>query len=107
MPTAGFEWCQVWWVAAFVFELQSVRAWSIAETLELIENVELQVPLDSLTVLCRRSPTTVMLKVASLVFEGQLLAISPCVFDTMTGLQRNGHIQNRERIGLERRESHG
>lgn len=94
-------------MAAFTFEPRTTQAWTTSETLDLIENMEMQVPLDTLSALFQRPPTVVMLKVASLVFEGQLLAISPCVFDAMMGRQRDGHIQNKERFGSDWRESYG
>jgi len=48
-----------------------------------------------------------MFKVASMVFEGEVLAISPDTLDALLARSGHEHIENRERSGLNRRESHG
>jgi len=48
-----------------------------------------------------------MFKVASLVFDGDVLAISPDALDALLMRSSHGHIQNRERSGVNRRESYG
>ena len=106
-PKAASEWSLVWLVAAFTFDRRLIQDCTHSETLDLIENVELQMPLETLCAALHRPQTVVMLKVASLVFEGRLMAISPCVFDAMVGRIRDEHIQNGERFGQDRREYHG
>ena len=77
------------------------------EARDLIEDLELQVPLHVVCARFQRPPYDVMFKVASLVFDGEVLAISPDTLDALLARSGHGHIQNRERIGVNRRESHG
>jgi len=65
------------------------------------------VPLHVVCVRLQRPPRDVMFKVASMVFEGEVLAISPDTLDALLARSGHEHIENRERSGLNRRESHG
>jgi len=55
----------------------------------------------------QRPPAAVLFKVATLVFDGQVLAISPGALDALMARIGDGHIQNRGRFGTNRSESHG